>query len=59
MKYTTCNACVSCGQFTDLTFQSVNCLGFVLFVRACNSECAIMAFAEQECNYILDEQGFV
>ena len=58
MKYTTCNACVSCGQFTDLTFQSTNCLGLVLFVKACSDECAIMAFREQECIYILDEQGF-
>ncbi|KXJ98682.1 MAG: hypothetical protein UZ19_OD1000662 [Parcubacteria bacterium OLB19] len=58
MKYTTCNACVICGQFTDLTFQSANCLGFVLFVRACTIECAILAFAEQECIYVLDELGF-
>ena len=58
MKYINCNTCVVCGQFTDLTFQSTNCLGFVLFVRACSEACAIMAFALKEGAYVLDEQGF-
>ncbi len=50
--------CVTCGEETNLVFQGTNCLERIIYVHACSHECAHVAFAEQECIYIFDEQGF-
>ncbi len=50
--------CVACGEETELMFQGTNCLERIIFARACSQDCVDKAFAEQECVYILDEQGF-
>ncbi len=50
--------CVTCGEETELIFQGTNCLERIIFVHACSYRCAEAAFAEQECVYTFDEQGF-
>lgn len=50
--------CVTCGEETELVFQGIDCLDRIIFVRSCSNNCAEVAFAEQECVYSFDEQGF-